>query len=276
MTRSAIPRLVSPCATRRAISASTEVRPRCAADRTPRRSISALVRSTHTRAPRASNVARASPRTVWEWITSPARRLQWQIGVDAVNEEVAGGRRGVGTTNHCVHGRDAIVEEVLAWPPPEVLTTRFQTPMPGVPKLTRSELFEATPDGAKTPVLVQRPSSAKDRAKLEEMAPFLVHAYGDGLGALVSVHVDEKLVDGDRLNDLTTVDIEGARERVQFKHRDNDDLPLTMSTFTGDTRDLALDRLVAAAIADRDGRGKDARRHLSRVVLREAARWTKP
>ena len=59
-------------------------------------------------------------------------------------------------------------------------------PMPGVPKLTRSELFEATPDGAKTlfTVRVQRPSSAKDRAKLEEMEPFLFHAYGDGLAML--------------------------------------------------------------------------------------------
>ena len=126
------------------------------------------------------------PAIVWEWVTSPARRLQWQIGVDAVNEDVAGGRRGVGTTNHCVHGRDAIVEEFLAWHPPEVLTTRFQMPMPGVPKLTRSELFEATPEGDKTlfTVRVQRPSSAKDRAKLEAMAPFLVHAYGEGLTML--------------------------------------------------------------------------------------------
>ena len=33
-------------------------------------------------------------------------------------------------------------------------------------------------------VRVQRPSSAKDRAKLEEMAPFLFHAYGDGLAKL--------------------------------------------------------------------------------------------
>jgi hypothetical protein len=59
-------------------------------------------------------------------------------------------------------------------------------PMPGVPKLTRSELFEATPDGARTlfTVHVQRPSSTKDRAKLEEMAPFLFHAYGDGLAML--------------------------------------------------------------------------------------------
>ena len=126
------------------------------------------------------------PAITWEWITSPARRLQWQIGVDAVNEDSASGRRGVGTTNHCVHGRDAIVEEVLAWHPPEILTTRFQMPMPGIPKLIRTEHFEATPDGAHTvfTVRVQRPSSTKDRAKLEEMGPFLFHAYGDGLAML--------------------------------------------------------------------------------------------
>jgi uncharacterized protein YndB with AHSA1/START domain len=124
------------------------------------------------------------PAIVWEWVTSPARRLQWQIGVDVLDEDVVGGRRGVGTTNHCVHGRDAIVEEILAWHPAEVLTTRFR--MPGAPKLTRSELFEATPDGAKTlfTVRVQRPSSVKDRAKLEEMTPFLDRAYGDGLAKL--------------------------------------------------------------------------------------------
>ena len=59
-------------------------------------------------------------------------------------------------------------------------------PIPGVPKLTRSELFEATADGNGTvfTVRVQRPSSAKDRAKLEEMGPFLFHAYGDGLAKL--------------------------------------------------------------------------------------------
>ncbi len=33
-------------------------------------------------------------------------------------------------------------------------------------------------------VRVQRPSSAKDRAKLEELGPFLFHAYGDGLAVL--------------------------------------------------------------------------------------------
>lgn len=127
------------------------------------------------------------PAVAWEWVTSPARRLKWQMGVDALNEDVAGGRRGVGTTNHCVHGRDAIVEEILAWRPAEVLTTRFQ--MPGFPKFTRSELFESTPDGTQTSFTVRilRPSSPKDRAKLEEVRPMLSHVYGEGMATLATL-----------------------------------------------------------------------------------------
>ncbi len=125
------------------------------------------------------------PAVSWEWITSPARRLQWQRGVTAIDEDSSGGRRGVGTTNHCVHGRDAIVEEVLVWRPPEVLTTRFQIPMPGVPKFTRTEVFVATPDGSGTEYTVNilRPSTAKDRAKLEEVS-MILGGYQDGLAAL--------------------------------------------------------------------------------------------
>jgi hypothetical protein len=107
------------------------------------------------------------------------------MGATAIDEAVAGGRRGVGTTNHCVHGRDAIVEEVLAWRPPEVLTTRFQMPMTGIPKFTRSEIFVATSDGAGTEFTVNilRPSTGKDRAKLDEIRPAL-GSYVDGLAAL--------------------------------------------------------------------------------------------
>lgn len=127
----------------------------------------------------------APPAVVWEWITSPARRLRWQ-GATAIDEAAVGGRRGVGTMNHCVHGRDAIVEEVLAWRPPEVLTTRFQVPVPGVPRFTRSEIFAPTADGTGTEftVYLLRPSTAKDRAKLEEIAPILA-GYDEGLAALL-------------------------------------------------------------------------------------------
>jgi hypothetical protein len=91
------------------------------------------------------------------------------------------------------------------------------------------------------------------------------------LGFVASVYVDEKLVPDDRFDDLTILEDAGHRERTQFKHTDNDDLPLTLETFTNDSRDLRLDRLVAAATADRDGPGSPAPSCSFRVVLRDAA-----
>src|SRR5207302_7764959 len=67
----------------------------------------------------------------------------------------------------------------------------------------------------------------------------------------------------------TTVDATGHRERAQFKHTENEDQPLTLATFTGDARGLRLDRLVATALADREGPGRRAKDSSFRLVLRD-------
>jgi Protein of unknown function (DUF2652) len=55
----------------------------------------------------------AAPRqTVWEYFTVPGQRQKWWPA-DAVIETSTKKRRGIGTENHCTHGKDAIVEEVL-------------------------------------------------------------------------------------------------------------------------------------------------------------------
>ena len=89
------------------------------------------------------------------------------------------------------------------------------------------------------------------------------------LGAVSAAHVDVKQVGDDRFDDLTVITTDGRRERTQFKHTDNDDKPLAVETFTTDGRDLRLDRLVAAAVADRDGPGNSAADLAFRVVLRD-------
>lgn len=90
------------------------------------------------------------------------------------------------------------------------------------------------------------------------------------LGGIARVHVDKKLVTDDRFDDLTVIYADGSRERTQFKHSDEED-PLGYTTFTiDDRRGLGLDRLVAAAVADRDGPGADATAHLLRIVMRDA------
>lgn len=89
------------------------------------------------------------------------------------------------------------------------------------------------------------------------------------LGLARSVQIDTKLVDDDRFDDLTTHWVAGARERCQIKHREKTDVPLPLDTFTSDRRDCRLDRLVAAAIADRSVAGPDMP-HSFRLVACDA------
>ena len=91
------------------------------------------------------------------------------------------------------------------------------------------------------------------------------------LGNVLHAYVDKKLVLDDRFDDLTTVDITGNRERVQFKHTDNDDRPLSLRTFTSDERGLRLDLLIATMLADRSGPGSEANTLTFRILLRDQA-----
>lgn len=68
---------------------------------------------------------------VWELLTSPEKRPLWQGGVDGVDERRVGGRRGVGTTSHCVHGDKRIPEEILDWRPFDYFTLRRRYPVVG-------------------------------------------------------------------------------------------------------------------------------------------------
>jgi hypothetical protein len=89
------------------------------------------------------------------------------------------------------------------------------------------------------------------------------------LGNVVHADVDKKLISDDRFDDLTTIDALGKRERIQFKHTDNDDRPLSLKTFTTEARKLRLDRLIECMLADRAGPGRDAHESTFRVVLRD-------
>ncbi len=123
---------------------------------------------------------------VWDWVTSPARRLQWQDGVTGI-EMVEGtvGRRGVGSVNHCIHGKDTIVEEVLDWQPVDYVTLRTLLPAPGVPKLVNSFVFSDLGDGrTKVELRLGYPRSAKDRAIAEQLLSMLDVSLEAGLAAL--------------------------------------------------------------------------------------------
>jgi hypothetical protein len=69
-------------------------------------------------------VALAAPAPVaWEFLTSPQKRLLWQV--DQIEEADAGGRRCTGTSTVCVDGRAQIYEEILDWRPFDYFTERM-------------------------------------------------------------------------------------------------------------------------------------------------------
>ena len=73
----------------------------------------------------------AAPRpAVWEHVTLPAHHSRWQRS-DGVVENSAKGRRGAGTQNHCLHGKDAVIEDILDWRPFDYVTQTALLPIPG-------------------------------------------------------------------------------------------------------------------------------------------------
>lgn len=65
------------------------------------------------------------PSVVWDHLTDPAKRPQWQRRVTEVLMQTDG-RLGVGTVNHCMHGPDVIIEHVADWRPFSYITLRYQ------------------------------------------------------------------------------------------------------------------------------------------------------
>jgi uncharacterized protein YndB with AHSA1/START domain len=126
----------------------------------------------------------AAPRqTVWDYFTMPGRRPLWR-GADAVREDVAGGRRGVGTTNHCMHGDHAIVEEILDWRPFDYLTLNTLLPVPDAPKILLTYVFEETGEGAtRVEIRIGRPKP-KDKAFVEHAEAVFRKTIGEEFGTL--------------------------------------------------------------------------------------------
>ena len=70
----------------------------------------------------------APPEIVWEYISSPQLRAQWGVGLDRVDQMDPTGRRRPGTVNHCIHGKDLILQEFLDWRPPHYYTSKATLP----------------------------------------------------------------------------------------------------------------------------------------------------
>lgn len=111
----------------------------------------------------------AAPRsTVWEYITVPGQWQKWWP-TDAIIESSANGRRGVGTKNHCMHGKDVTIEEVLDWRPFDYFTVSIVLPIPGAPKIVMTRALKDRPNGStRLEIRVAKPKP-KDQAFVDQI-----------------------------------------------------------------------------------------------------------
>jgi uncharacterized protein YndB with AHSA1/START domain len=143
----------------------------------------------------------APPQVVWEFLTTPGRRVGWSVGtgVTEVIVDAPGNRRGVGATNHCMHGKNEIVEEVLDWRPFDYFTVRSTMATPAGP-LKFLTTFELEPGANGTLVHMRfgAPTSKKDRELLTQVLPMFEGAFNanaDALRSQMAAELDARAAD---------------------------------------------------------------------------------
>lgn len=111
-----------------------------------------------------------APRSVvWDHFLMPGLRPTWRAA-DEVREQAPTGRRGAGTTNHCMHGERAIVEEVIEWRPFRSATFTTLLPAPGAPKIPMTYAFEDIEGGGtRVEIRIAKPKP-KDRDFVDHAA----------------------------------------------------------------------------------------------------------
>ncbi len=127
------------------------------------------------------------PQVAWEFLTTPGQRMTWQPWVTEVTIKGAtGGRRGLGSANHCMHGPDAVIEEILDWRPYDYVTDRTILDTPDGP-VKMLHTIELEPDTAGTTIHMRfaAPETQSEAELAREIAP----VYEQGLRANIATLV---------------------------------------------------------------------------------------
>jgi uncharacterized protein YndB with AHSA1/START domain len=128
------------------------------------------------------------PQLAWEFLTTPGQRMSWQPWVTEVTVKGAdGGRRGPGSANHCMHGKDAVVEEILDWRPYDYVTDRTVIDTPhGALTFTHTIEFEPTTNGTTIHIRYAPPRARRQRELGAQVAAAYGAAVRSALPALVA------------------------------------------------------------------------------------------
>jgi hypothetical protein len=141
------------------------------------------------------------PQVAWEFLTKPGQRMSWQPWVTEVKVEGAtGGRRGVGSANHCRHGKDAVIEEILDWRPYDYVTDRTILDTPSGPvKVLHTIELEPVSSGTIIHLRFAAPRTKREKALMEHIGPAYGAALRSGIPTLIAL-LDAELAgrDADR------------------------------------------------------------------------------
>jgi hypothetical protein len=121
------------------------------------------------------------PQVAWQFLTKPGQRMTWQPWVTEVTVKGAtGGRRGPGSANHCMHGKDAVIEEILDWRPYDYVTDRTVLATPDGPlRVLHTIELEPTTTGTTIHMRYAAPKTKREMPLMEVIGP----AYGQALEA---------------------------------------------------------------------------------------------
>lgn len=158
----------------------------------------------------------AAPRqALWDLVTSPAHHARWQRS-DGVVENNAQGRRGAGTQNHCLHGKDAVIEDIVDWRPFDYVTLTALLPIQGAPKILFSYTFEERDDGgAHFEFRIAKPKP-KDLPFYERVRPTIEANFTAGFDILRTM-VAERLA-ASTVEDEPPLPVSGERFLTQPLH----------------------------------------------------------
>ena len=128
------------------------------------------------------------PQVAWEFLTKPGQRMSWQPWVTEVNiEGAAGGRRGPGSSNHCRHGKDAVIEEILDWRPYDYVTDRTILDTPTGPvKVLHTMEFEPTVTGTTIHLRYADARTRREKDLMKVIGPAYGAALESGVPSLVA------------------------------------------------------------------------------------------
>jgi hypothetical protein len=77
------------------------------------------------------------PSIAWAYVTDIEKKIRWQHGIDGMTMTgLARGRVGLGATQHCAHGKESTVHDIVDWRPFDYVTWHIRLPMGAIVRQT--------------------------------------------------------------------------------------------------------------------------------------------